>query len=178
MVAKHQILYIKSSTGHKGIDLYRLKTSQNGIIVETPHGKQSYPTLTSFWEEYKDVFETNNYLLQEAIQADTHGGKRYDLRILCHYRDNGHFISGIGVRVAGENGVTTHVPNGGSIIPYQFVRDRFDEALCKSLCLRLEERSWTKQESLLESSPLTSVVRRMVPFLFMKSIQSQWCLMK
>ncbi|RFB18431.1 hypothetical protein DZB84_05850 [Bacillus sp. HNG] len=137
MVAKHQILYIKSSTGHKGIDLYRLKTSQNRMIVETPQGKQSYPTLTSFWEEYQDVFETNNYLLQEAIQADTYDGKRYDLRVLCHYRDNGHFISGIGVRVAGENGVTTHVPNGGTIIPYHIVRPRFDEVILQKLVFEI-----------------------------------------
>ncbi|MEH7238369.1 YheC/YheD family endospore coat-associated protein [Bacillus sp. JJ1562] len=137
MIAKHQILYIKSSTGHKGINLYRLRKYKKGFIVETPHGKQSYPTLSSFWEKYKDDFEKNNYLIQKAVQADSFEGKRYDLRILCHYRENGHFISGIGVRVAGENEVTTHVPNGGSIIPYQLVRPRFNKAILQKLVFEI-----------------------------------------
>ncbi|MCC3355405.1 YheC/YheD family protein [Bacillus sp. REN16] len=133
MLIKHQILYLKSSTGHKGIDLYRIKAFKHGVIVETPHGKQSYPTLTSFWEKYKDGLVKTDYLLQKAVQADTYEGKRYDLRLLCHYHKNGHFISGIGVRVEGENGVTTHVPNGGSIIPFELVRDRFDKATLQTL---------------------------------------------
>ncbi|MFS0824381.1 YheC/YheD family protein [Bacillus sp. 1P02SD] len=137
MFTKHTILYIKSSTGHKGIGLYRLKIQQNGMIVETAHRKQIYSSITSFWEKNQVDFTNNNYLLQEAIQADTYDGKRYDLRILCHYRDNGHFISGIGVRVAGENGVTTHVPNGGSIIPYHIVRDRFDEVILQKLVFKI-----------------------------------------
>ncbi|MEH7222700.1 YheC/YheD family protein [Bacillus sp. JJ1566] len=137
MLAKYQILYIKSSTGHKGIDLYRLKAFQNEINIETPLGKQSYPTLTSFWETFKDDFIKNDYLLQEAVEADTYEGNRYDLRILCHYHENGHCISGTGVRVSGENGVTTHVPNGGSIIPYNLVRPRFDEAILKKLVFEI-----------------------------------------
>ncbi len=140
MLVKHQILYLKSSTGHKGIDLYRLKLNQNEIIVESPLVKQSYPTLTSFWKVYRDTFAKNDYLLQEAIQADTFEGKRYDLRLLCHYHENGHSISGIGVRVAGENGVTTHVPNGGSIIPYQTVRARFNEAVLQKLVFEIGKK--------------------------------------
>lgn len=137
MLAKHQILYLKSSTGHKGIDLYRLKLNQNELIVETPLGKESCATLTSFWEKYKDDFIKGDYLLQESIEADTYKGKRYDLRVLCHYHENGHFISGIGVRVAGENGVTTHVPNGGSIIPYEMVHYRFDKAILQKLVFEI-----------------------------------------
>ncbi|MEH7385337.1 YheC/YheD family protein [Bacillus sp. JJ1521] len=137
MFAKHHILYMKSSTGHQGIDLYRLKKEQNGMIVETPLGNESYPTLTSFWEKFEDEFAKSDYLLQEAIQADTHNGKRYDLRILCHYHENEHIISGIGVRIAGDNGVTTHVPNGGSIIPYHMVRNRFDESILRKLVFEI-----------------------------------------
>ncbi|MEH7381550.1 YheC/YheD family protein [Bacillus sp. JJ1533] len=133
MLAKHPILYLKSSTGHKGINLYRLKTVHNEIIVESPHEKQSYPTLIPFWKKFMDDFSVNDYLLQEAIRADTYDGKQYDLRLLCHYYEKKHIISGIGVRVAGKNGVTTHVPNGGSIIPYELVRSRFDEVLLKKL---------------------------------------------
>lgn len=137
MIMKHQDLYLKSSNGHKGICLYRLKKYKNNLFVETPNEKQSYPSPSSFWEKNEDVFVQEDYILQKAIQADTFEGKRYDLRLLCHYDEKGHSISGIGVRVAGDNEVTTHVPNGGSIIPYEFVRSRFDEGILQQLVFEI-----------------------------------------
>lgn len=137
MITKHQYLYIKSSTGHKGIGLYRIKKWKNLFIVETPNEKQSYTSLTSFWKKNEESFIQEEYLLQKAIQADTFKGKRYDLRLLCHYDESGYIISGIGVRVAGENEVTTHVPNGGSIIPYESVSSRFNEAILQQLVFEI-----------------------------------------
>ncbi|WP_077617119.1 YheC/YheD family protein [Bacillus sinesaloumensis] len=135
MLIKHQDIYLKRASGSKGIGIYRLKKERNKIIVETPNGKQIYRTLASFWEKNDEEFAQEDFILQKAIPYDTYDGKRYDLRLLCHYDydSTGHSISGIGVRLSGESEVTTHVPNGGTIIPYERVRPRFDEALLNRL---------------------------------------------
>ncbi|WP_449539284.1 YheC/YheD family endospore coat-associated protein [Ferdinandcohnia sp. Marseille-Q9671] len=137
MLKKHRELYIKSSVGHKGIGLYRIKYNQKGVVVETIHGKQSYASLSSFWNVNNKVFSNEEFLLQRSVEADTFKEKRYDLRILCHYGDKGHFISGIGVRLAGTNGFTTHVPNGGTILPYHALRSRFNEDTLQQLCFEI-----------------------------------------
>jgi hypothetical protein len=60
-------------------------------------------------------------------------GNRYDLRILAHY-DNGKYkMSGIGVRLSQSQQITTHIPNGGKMIPYKWVKDRINEALLQTI---------------------------------------------
>ncbi|WP_010283550.1 YheC/YheD family endospore coat-associated protein [Bacillus timonensis] len=133
MVIKHHDLYLKNTAGHKGLGLYRIKKDKTTFVVETANEKQIYPSLSSFWEKNEKVFVQEEFILQKAIQSDKFNGRRYDLRLLCHYNESGHFISGIGVRVAGDHKVITHVPNGGTIIPYKSVRPRFNETILQQL---------------------------------------------
>ncbi|WP_453990649.1 YheC/YheD family endospore coat-associated protein [Bacillus nitroreducens] len=137
MITKHWDLYLKSSKGCKGIGLYRITKRNNVYIVETPKKKQSYPTLTSFWEKNKLELMQEDFIIQKAIPSDTFEGKRYDLRILCHYEKKDHTISGIGVRLSGKSEITTHVPNGGTIIPYELVRSRFNESILRQLVKKI-----------------------------------------
>src|SRR5690606_12466463 len=123
----------------KGIGLYRIRKRKSLFIVETPNEKQSYSSLASFWEKIEESFIQEEYLLQKAIQADTFKGKRYDLRLLCHYDERGYIISGIGVRVACEDRLTTHVPTGRAIIPYESVSKLFNEAILQTLVFEIRK---------------------------------------
>ena len=56
------------------------------------------------------------YLVQKAIPLALHQQTPFDLRILVQKNRRGHWeVAGMGIRVAGRNRITTHVPQGGRI---------------------------------------------------------------
>ena len=134
MLQTYNEIYLKPSEGHKGKGIYK-------IILEAPtnitllHTKESftYDNLDRLWDKIKKQIESTPYIIQEAVKSDTFNGKRYDLRILAHYQEKDYHISGIGVRMSGNQEVTTHVPNGGRIIPFKKLADRVDKAKIASI---------------------------------------------
>ncbi|MFT4417072.1 YheC/YheD family protein [Fredinandcohnia humi] len=139
MLEPYTKLYLKATNGRKGIGLYYLEYDNQELSLKSVEGYRSYSSFSAFWRDNKEVFQKGTYIIQQAIQSDTFEGNRYDLRILCHYQENikGHIISGIGVRLAGENRISTHVPNGGSIIPYDRIATRFDDIILRSLVFNI-----------------------------------------
>src|SRR5690606_8511114 len=57
------------------------------------------------------------YIVQQAIPLLTYNGRPFDVRVLVQKDIRGTWkVSGIGIRVAGVGGITTHVPQGGKIV--------------------------------------------------------------
>ena len=134
MLQTYNEIYLKPSEGHKGKGIYKV-IYETSTSITLLHAKESYTYegLEPLWEKVIKLMETTPYIIQEAVQSDTFNGKRYDLRILAHYQENDYNISGIGVRMSGNQEVTTHVPNGGLIIPFKKLADRVDKSKIASI---------------------------------------------
>lgn len=131
MLKTYGSVYMKPNDGAKGKGIFRLTVSllPNTILYEHINGKKTLASL----DELAPLLAATRYIAQQAIDADTWNGQRYDLRVLVHYKHGRYIISGIGVRLAQTQQLTTHVLNGGTILPYSEVRERVDEKELHSL---------------------------------------------
>ncbi|WP_078549001.1 YheC/YheD family endospore coat-associated protein [Litchfieldia alkalitelluris] len=120
-------VYIKANKGHKGEGIYRVSKKSTQILLSTIRFEQRFESLTYLQRYLNDTLKNNDYIIQESIQSDTFESKRYDLRILAHKGQNSHYkISGIGIRLSGSQDVTTHIPNGGSMIDKVHLEDKIN----------------------------------------------------
>jgi YheC/D like ATP-grasp len=125
MLQTYGSVYMKPNDGAKGKGIFRLTASllTNTILYEHINGQKTLSSL----DELEPLLAATRYIAQQSIDTDTWNGQRYDLRVLVHYKHGSYTISGIGVRLAQTQQLTTHVLNGGTILPYSEVRHRVDE---------------------------------------------------
>ncbi|PGT90417.1 YheC/YheD family protein [Bacillus sp. AFS040349] len=116
-------LYAKPQNGHKGSGIYQLSRKEDHYTVQS-NTTTIYYNEENFRTWVSSHLHKEKYLLQEEIMTDKIEDCKYDLRVICLYRDNEYKPVGIGVRKASKNSIITHVPNGGEIIPFEKVRGR------------------------------------------------------
>ena len=118
----HKAIYLKPREGNRGNGIYTLTQKKDGSLqLKSPNHDESFPSLTAYWTMYEKQLHAKNYLAQQAILPKKKNGHRYDYRLLVHY-ENGLFkITGKAVRMAYIQEITTHVPRGGKIYPYNKV---------------------------------------------------------
>lgn len=123
LLYKHPSLYAKPVNGYKGSGIAKILKTDHHIIVHTMKEKAvlSYSEFSN-WVEHS--LKSNSYIIQEEIETDKFEGCKYDLRVLCIYREGLYTSVGIGVRKAAKDSIVTHVPNGGEIVAFHKLRDR------------------------------------------------------
>lgn len=117
-IRRHNHVYAKPTNQSRGNGILRLTFHSTHTILQQDlnnvekdiHTNELFPYLIQ-----------NNYILQRAIHKNTVDGNPYDLRVLVHYIHHTFTISGIGIRVAKHNHITTHVQHGGTIVPLSTV---------------------------------------------------------
>ncbi|KON89557.1 hypothetical protein AF332_23855 [Sporosarcina globispora] len=122
-------IYLKPSNGSKGKGIYHL--SQLEMEKITLYGLQdsySWADFESFWNQWGNILISKPYLAQKAINPARIEGKRFDFRILAHFSEGKYSVTGIGIRQSQEQEITTHIPNGGVMIPYEGVRTKEHDA--------------------------------------------------
>lgn len=124
-IAKHRHIYLKPVLGAKGNGIYRLSHVDEAKFILTGLRETfSYTDFDSFWNEWNLSLTDRSYLAQKAISPARFEGKRFDFRILAHYSQGEYRVTGIGIRQALDQDLTTHIPNGGRMIPYEKVRTK------------------------------------------------------
>lgn len=128
-ILKHQRIYLKPASSSRGKGIFRLR-SENGLLHFTSHeSKLVYPNLEAFWEEHARTLKNRPYIAQKEVSPVKVKGNRFDFRVHAHDGSNGYEVTGIGVRQAKKQDLTTHLPNGGMLLPYDHFRserhDRF-----------------------------------------------------
>lgn len=121
-------VYLKPSEGKAGSGI--LKT----IYDEQSHSYelqwQAHKSLkrircrsfTALWRRVLKYKQYESYIIQQGIPLCTFAGHPFDFRVLVQKNDTGQWqVTGIGVRVAGKERITTHVPRGGRIVSVQDV---------------------------------------------------------
>ena len=120
---KHQRIYLKPIYGAKGKGIYMIRLSKDQTIrLNALTFEQTFKDFHAFWKEWGESLLKKIYIAQEAIEPSLFQGKRYDFRVLAHFSEACYQVTGIGVRQAGDQEITTHIPNGGCLIPYKGIQ--------------------------------------------------------
>jgi hypothetical protein len=121
MTRSQKRVYVKPNNGKKGKGIFlveeRIDRKWNVLTTSNSYVENSLQQVIHNWIT---PLLNRDYLVQEAIEPLKWNGSRFDYRLLVHRKGADTFIlSGVGVRQSGEQQVTTHVPTGGQIIPFQ-----------------------------------------------------------
>jgi glutathione synthase/RimK-type ligase-like ATP-grasp enzyme len=142
---KHKGIYLKPSQSSKGKGIFRFRLLESSQIqLEGINQHEIYKSFQHFWENWGQELLDKNYLAQEEIKSADYNGNRYDFRILAHADDDGYSITGVGIRQSQEQDITTHIPSGGRLLPYELVQsqehDYFIQTIVPSIGTALSER--------------------------------------
>ncbi|AZU61163.1 YheC/YheD family protein [Neobacillus mesonae] len=134
LVKKHHSVYLKPASSSRGKGIFRLTESPSLLVqVEGRKKKESYETFNLFWKEWKERLLRKPYLAQEAIDSAEYNGSRFDFRILAHASGNEYQITGVGIRQSQEQEITTHIPSGGRLLPYELLQSAEHEEFFQSI---------------------------------------------
>ncbi|MEH7072449.1 YheC/YheD family endospore coat-associated protein [Neobacillus drentensis] len=144
-LAKHKSLYLKPAQSSKGKGIFRLKRiSPSKLQLDGIKQQELYISLDHFWETWGVKLLEKNYLAQAEIKSATYEGNRFDFRILAHADDGGYLLTGVGIRQSQEQDITTHIPTGGRILPYELFQskehDHFIHTIIPEIGKALSER--------------------------------------
>ncbi|PWI58254.1 YheC/YheD family protein [Sulfoacidibacillus thermotolerans] len=112
--------YLKPLSGKAGVGIYYVAMNKTRYeVVEQKKGQRvahGHLTQAQFASWIQQHHFSKRYLQQQAAPVLLYHGRRFDLRMLLHRAQNEDFsITGLGIRVGPDQGITTHVPNGGVI---------------------------------------------------------------
>jgi hypothetical protein len=156
MLKKYRDVYLKPIDGKAGDGIYRLMAKEDGyFLYSAKDGKkitQKFEELDQVWEQIERLCMNREYLIQASVPLLTYRNSPFDVRILIQKNSQGEWdLSGIGIRVAGSHGITTHVPQGGKIIsPEQAFEMYFSKAEQKALFNRIRRTAIGVAKSLEE----------------------------
>ncbi|NGQ94882.1 YheC/YheD family protein [Brevibacillus sp. SYP-B805] len=117
---KHPVLYLKPVLGKAGEGIMRLDQHNERWRLRRVHEQRSitryFSSLEEVWDFVKKRIRNKPYLIQQGIRLAHYKGRPFDIRVLVQKNGSGVWgVTGIGIRHAGANSITTHVPRGGSI---------------------------------------------------------------
>ncbi|WP_051662898.1 YheC/YheD family protein [Alicyclobacillus macrosporangiidus] len=119
LLSRHEGVYLKPTGGSIGHGIIRIDRQGRGFrLAALKHGR-CYVYMAANWQQlWRLVCQhrlAGRYVIQAAVPLIRYQGRPCDFRVLLQKRDSGWHVVGKGVRVAGRNTITTHVPNGGHI---------------------------------------------------------------
>jgi glutathione synthase/RimK-type ligase-like ATP-grasp enzyme len=119
-LSDYQSIYLKPAQSARGNGIFILEVdSQKRVHVRGLNKCEDFQTFDHFWQEWEDILMKKSYLAQEGIKSSFYEGKRFDFRILAHAENNQYIVTGIGVRQSQNQEITTHIPTGGRLLPYE-----------------------------------------------------------
>ena len=142
LLPKNSSLYLKPVDGKAGNGFLKITNKNNIYILSYQNSRivdnQAFTNYESLWKKISKYTNNTEYIIQTGIQLNTYQGSPFDIRVLVQKNGLGKWlVSGIGVRVAGEKSITTHVPRGGYIASVDQV---FTEVYGKQISPVLKER--------------------------------------
>jgi hypothetical protein len=144
MLRSYPMLYLKPISGKAGQGIMSIESGNGSYILKkTLNGKlhtRSFRKSIPLWQHIK-ASAKRSYVIQQGIRLSTYQNRPFDIRVLVQKNEAGTWqISGIGIRVAGKNSITTHVPRGGSIArPEEVLQSIYSSDQYNSFITRLRE---------------------------------------
>ena len=129
---KWKILYIKKHNSSRGFGVFKLTfINQHSVLIRNAFHVELTKSIHDCWKFLHSLNE--DFICQQGIKSELPDGRKFDLRILAHKQEERYILSGIGVRVGTLNGITTHVPRGGSIISLEELPNTLNYSLLQDI---------------------------------------------
>lgn len=119
MLKQFDLVYMKPAASSLGQGIMSI-SRQNGrwlLQHHVAHGKTrrySSSKLSRLWPVIAQATKGKRYIVQQGIRLMKHRGASFDVRVLVQKDGEAQWqVMGMGARVASQNGIVTHVPNGG-----------------------------------------------------------------
>lgn len=119
---QHRFVYLKPTLGKAGKGIMRVERRNSHWRLRRVHEQKSitrhFLKLDDLWRNVKQKTRGSRYIIQQGIQLAQYKKRPFDVRVLIQKDGSGEWgVTGVGIRRAGANSITTHVPRGGSILP-------------------------------------------------------------
>lgn len=153
-VRRHGLVYLKPVDGKAGDGIIQVRTEPLGFRVTCQtNGKRDRRAYATAKEMARAVWRRTrgrSYLIQQGIELAAFDGRQFDLRVLIQKNRYGRWrVTGVGARVADEDGITTHVPNGGRIErDLHVLRAAFGEERALAIWRRAREQAMEIAETI------------------------------
>lgn len=130
----HRGIYLKPASSSKGIGIFRLRENEGKIEFLSHSHYHIFPSVKDFWKVKARQLLKHEYIAQKEIRPASADGKRFDFRVHAHDGPAGYEVTGIGIRQSQKQDLTTHLPNGGIMLPYvKFRNDRHDQFFAEAV---------------------------------------------
>lgn len=121
-VRHYDTVYIKPTRGKAGKGIMRIKKDTDHYHLTYVTGKASeliqFRTrqIKTLYLKINHLVNGQPYMIQQGVSLSRYQGRPFDCRLLVQKNGHGRWgVTGLGIRVAGARGITTHVPRGGTI---------------------------------------------------------------
>jgi hypothetical protein len=120
MLRSSHSVYLKPSGGSIGHGVIRVEKNHSSYTLKVLKKSRCFTFHAAdgpeLWQLLRHHRLPGKYVVQSAVRLVEWQGRPCDVRVLLQKSGGQWGIVGKGVRVAGENTITTHVPNGGFIL--------------------------------------------------------------
>lgn len=122
MLSAHKHLYLKPTKGKAGAGIMKVSSHPSSNRFTLYIQKKNVPkkmemrSFKQLWSKIQKHNISSPYIMQQGIPLAKIDRCPFDFRVLVQKDGQGKWqIAGLGLRVAGVNRITTHVPRGGRI---------------------------------------------------------------
>lgn len=122
-LAKYPTVYLKPNGGSKGEGIVRVsRVRGRGYVVSFRRGHRNYRLSGVNWGEVEPIIRRamhrRTYVVQEGLKLASYRGRPFDVRVTLYKNGAGEWVPcGPVAKIAGPGSITTHVRNGGRVIP-------------------------------------------------------------
>lgn len=155
----YPVLYLKPIRGRAGKGIIKIEKTAKSVTVYYPsaHGvrKRRYSSLRKGWPKIASFVSRQAYIIQRAVPLARYQNRTFDVRVLIQRNGSGQWqVTGTGIRVAGKNSITTHVPRGGFIAsPEKVFRAAFPTLSSEHIMQRIKKAALHITEGLSQKNP-------------------------
>ncbi len=143
-LTKFKSIYLKPAQAARGNGIFKLVLdTHKKVYLKGLKTSEEFLTFDDFWCKWENKLKIKNYLAQEEIKSSLYDGKRFDFRILAHAENDHYIVTGIGIRQSLIQEITTHIPTGGRLLPYDLIQteehDQFIQTIVEHIGEALSE---------------------------------------
>jgi hypothetical protein len=117
----YRSILIKPVLSNRGNGIVLINKLDDLIEIKSNNSRKLYERISDVWDELNPSQRSN--IIQRKVNLKQYNQRPFDLRILVQRRKDVWGITGIGVRRAGDNAITTHVPRGGQVLPFETISE-------------------------------------------------------
>lgn len=123
MLHRYPMVYLKPNGGSKGMGIVKVNRLGGGrFSVSYRRGNHNLQLVAASWAEAQQMIRrgmfARTYVIQEGLPLARYRGRPFDIRVTLYKDGNGKWVpSGPAAKIAGRGSITTHVHNGGHIVP-------------------------------------------------------------